>query len=267
MKTLKDYEYFSTDLGVLYHGKAEIILPLIKDKVDMVLTSPPYDDLRNYEGFDFNFEKTAKGLHNIICRGGTCVWIVGDATHDGSESGTSFYQAFYFKKTGFKLHDTMIWKKRKAPQDQKRYEPEFEYMFIFVNGILKTFNPITERRKSNDKRIFKGFHREKNNEIKYSNIKEKKDMVTIGNIWEINNRDRIDHPAFFPLKLAKNHIYTWSNKNDVVMDPFFGSGTSGLACEKLNRRWIGIEISEKYCEIAKKRIKAEADQFKMEFNQ
>ena len=81
--------------------------------IDLVITSPPYDDLRNYKGYSFDFESIAKELFRVVKEGGVVVWVVGDATVDGSETGTSFRQALFFKEVGFNLHDTMIYMKNK----------------------------------------------------------------------------------------------------------------------------------------------------------
>jgi len=158
----------------------------------------------------------------------------------------------------------MIWEKRCPPVNAKRYEPSFEYMFVFCKGSIKTFNALKEKRKYIDKRDNKYYQRNKTGEVnKKDYINKMFDDVVMTNVWKLDNRDVSEHPAIFPEKLAERHILSWSNPNDLVLDCFFGSGTTGLSCEKLNRKWIGIEISEKYCEIAKKRISEEANQIKL----
>ena len=271
MKSLADYEYYRTELGVLYCGDCLSILPLIPDNsVDLVLTSPPYDNLREYNDYSFDFNKIAPHIYYKIAKGGVLVWIVGDATVDGSETGTSFYQALCFKNLSLNLHDTMIFKKiNPIPLTHNRYEQHFEYMFVFSYGKPKTFNPILENcitsgsytHRRNTGRVKESATRNRDEETLTKETKYK------GNIWEYvigsAKGETGNHPAPFPELLAQDHIKTWSNINDLVLDPFFGSGTTGIACEKLNRRWIGIEISEKYCEIAKKRISVEANQLKL----
>lgn len=227
--------------------------------IDLVVTSPPYDNLRDYNGFTFDFESIAKELYRITKEGGVIVWVVGDATINGSETGTSFKQALYFKEVGFNLHDTMIWERRTTPQNNKRYEPGFEYMFVLSKNTLKTFNPILSKRLYNDKRKSKTFHRDADDEYSFNKVNfTQQDEVVISNVWQISNRgnDNLahNHPAIFPEKLVSDHIKSWSNEGDLVYDPFMGSGTTAKIAKLLNRNYIGSEISSEYCEIIKKRL-------------
>jgi len=259
--------YYETGLGRLYHGSCLDIMPEL-EQVDLTVTSPPYDNLRTYNGYDFNFEGIAKELYRITKDGGVVVWIVADATINGSETGTSFKQALYFKEIGFNLHDTMIYKRRAAPLTHKRYEQGFEYMFIFCKGNISTFNGIQTPRKWTDNRKIKHIRREKDGsaDLGYSGQSE---YVLRDNVWKIfaggGSSDKIasKHPAIFPEALAQDHILSWSNPNDIVLDPMVGSGTVAKMCERLNRRWLACETSEEYCKIAKQRIKQELSQKKL----
>jgi site-specific DNA-methyltransferase (adenine-specific) len=223
--------------------------------VDLTVTSPPYDGLRTYNGYSFPFEDIAKELFRVTKEGGVVVWVVGDAVVKGSESGTSFRQALYFKEIGFNLHDTMIYKKANAMPNanSKRYRQCFEYMFVFSKGEPKTFNPITVE----VKRFDIGKQRQKNGiiekyEKKYSENKERK----IDNIFEYGvGGINTGHPAIFPEQLANDHIISWSNENDLIYDPFMGSGTTAKMAILNNRKYIGSEISEEYCKIIETRIK------------
>ena len=256
-------------LNKVIQGDCLEIMKLMPDKcVDLVVTSPPYDNLRNYEGYSFDFESVVRDLFRIIKDGGVVVWVVGDATLDGSETGTSFKQALYFKEVGFNLHDTMIYYKEGMTLNHNRYEQEFEYMFVLSKDKPKTFNPIripckwfgkdsdrTGQKLGPHKEVMKKARSGKDR----TNIKEDKIR---GNIWKYNtgyghsSRDRIafEHPAIFPEKLASDHITSWSNEGDVVLDPMAGSGTTLKMAKKNNRNYIGIEISEEYCKIAEERI-------------
>lgn len=228
--------------------------------IDFVITSPPYDDIRNYNGFYFEFEKIAKELLRILKTGGIVIWVVADSTIDGSETGTSFKQALYFKEIGFKIHDTMIYyKNNPMPQTGNRYHQHFEYMFAFSKGSPKTFNPITEPTKYQGLANMK--NRGQNGSLDYEKVlrtKEKK----IGNVFfysvggGISTKDKIayNHPAIFPEKLVEDQIKTWTNENDLIYDPFMGSGTTAKVAFLLNRKWIGSEISNEYVEIANKRL-------------
>lgn len=230
--------------------------------IDLVVTSPPYDDLRNYQGYSFEFEKVAKELYRVIKPGGVVVWIINDSTVNGSETLTSFKQAIYFKAIGFNVHDTMIWEKHTTPQNNNRYESAFEYMFVFSKGKPKTFNPIKVKKIYKDNRKKKKYHRDKNG-IESSGSVPKIEYKIDYNIWKVNvqggvsTKDKIahKHPAIFPEELAKKHIYSWLNEGDIVYDCFLGSGTTAKAAILLKRNWIGSEISSEYCKIANKRLK------------
>jgi len=253
--------YYETKLGKLYHGDClEIMLEL--DPVDLVLTSPPYDNLRDYGGYKFNFKKTAKHIFNNIKQGGIVIWVVGDATINGNETGTSFKHALYFKEIGFYLHDTMIWNKPFiVPKPSNRYECSFEYMFVFSKGKPGTVNLIKDKVNKGSGRKISGHKRGVNGTpVKLHGAKIGKivsDFGTRHNVWDVDAARGMkghNHPAPFPEALARDHIISWSNENDVVLDPMCGSGTTLKQCERLKRKWIGIEISEEYCEIAAKRI-------------
>lgn len=234
--------------------------------IDFIITSPPYDKLRMYHGYSFEFEKIAKELYRVLKEGGVLVWIVGDQTIDGSESGTSFKQALYFKDViGFKLHDTMIYEKISyVPLTHNRYEQCFEYMFVFVKGKLKVFNPIMIKCKEAGKVKSSSTYIKTYNQDVYtkkilnSHINDKKIK---NNIWQyligntsIEGRLSKGHPAPFPKSLVRDHMLSWTNEGALVYDPLLGSGTTGVIAKALNRHFIGSEISSKYCEIAKKRI-------------
>ena len=230
--------------------------------IDLTVTSPPYDGLRTYNGYSFPFEDIAKELYRVTKQGGVVVWIVGDATVKGSETGTSFKQALYFKEVvGFRLHDTMIYyKNNPMPQTGKRYHQHFEYMFAFSKGSPKTFNPITEPTKYQGLANMK--NRGKNGSLDYEKVERTKEKK-VGNIFSysvgggISTKDKIayKHPAIFPEQLVDDQIYTWTNENDLVYDPFMGSGTTAKMSIVNNRNWIASEISSDYCEIIKDRIK------------
>ena len=248
--------YYETKLGKLYHGDCLEIMPEL-DPVDLVLTSPPYDDLREYGGYKFDFKKTAKYIFNNIKQGGIVVWVVGDEIINESETGTSFKQALYFKEIGFNLHDTMIYLKAGFNNpSNNRYHQIFEYMFIFSKGKPVVFNAIKDRENKYKKRGGTSVRQKDGTIVKGFGGQFLEQFGQRFNVWLFSHHDKSGepHPATFPKKLANDHIISWSNKNDTVLDPFIGSGTTAIACERLNRKWIGIEIEEKYCEIAAKRI-------------
>ena len=238
------------------------------NSVDLTVTSPPYDNLRKYNGFSWDFEAVAKELYRVTKPGGVVVWVVGDATVKGSETGTSFRQALYFMKCGFNLHDTMIYQKNSLPMNHNRYEQDFEYMFIFSKGRPKTFNPIRVPCKypeGESARKNSYFSETAETNRRARSLKQRKpvgkDKIK-GNIWQYavgknhSTKDEIAfiHPAIFPEQLANDHIISWSNAGDVVLDPFMGSGTTVKMAMLNNRNYIGFEISKEYCEIAEKRL-------------
>ena len=222
--------------------------------VDLTVTSPPYDNLRSYNGYSYDFEAVAKELYRVTKQGGVVVWVVGDATIKGSETGTSFRQALYFKECGFNLHDTMIFKKHGMPTDPRlRYYQRFEYMFIFSKKRPSSYNPIADICSSNRKQS-NGVDRRGDKLVITNKQYITKLHVIRGNIWEYNVRNiGAKHPAAFPEQLANDHIITWSNEGDLVYDPFLGSGTTAKMAILNNRKYIGSEISEEYCKIAEER--------------
>lgn len=232
--------------------------------VDLTVTSPPYDDLRTYNGYSFDFESIAKELYRVTKEGGVIVWVVGDATIKGSETGTSFRQALYFKEVGFDLFDTMIYAKppRGAVGNNKTYWQTFEYMFILSKGKPKTINLITDRKNKESRDGDNGTKRLENGDLLKVKRGGYSEYGRRTNIWEYGNgkgqstKDNIafEHPAIFPEQLANDHIISWSNEGDLIYDPFMGSGTTAKSAIELNRNFIGSEISQQYTDIANKRI-------------
>ena len=229
--------------------------------VDLTVTSPPYDNLRTYNGTlewgEHVWKPVLEHLFRVTKSGGVVVWIVNDATIKGSETGTSFRQALYAKEVGFNLHDTMIWEKTGAGAVGSNlcYWQNFEFMFVFTKDKIKTFNPIQDR-----PNVVTGNRTAPAARTKEGTVTtEQRDIVSpeFGrrfNTWKIVPQTQKGHPAPFALNLAQDHILSWSNENDVVLDPFLGSGTTGVACMNLNRRFIGIEKDATYYELAKNRI-------------
>lgn len=232
------------------------------DGIDLTVTSPPYDNLRNYNGYSFDFESVASELYRITKPGGVIVWIVADATVKGSETGTSFKQALKFIEEGFNLHDTMIWNKQKGSSvgSLNRYDSTFEYMFVFSKGKPRVSNIIKDKRNKRFGEIQTGSIRQSDGTTRKTTNYGKKEIAEFGrrhNVWEIypamSKKERL-HPAPFPERLAQDHILSWSNPGDIVFDPFVGSGTTPKMAMLNNRNYIGAEISEEYVEIARKRI-------------
>jgi len=231
--------------------------------VDLTVTSPPYDGLRTYNGYSFPFEEIAQELYRVTKQGGVLVWVVSDATTNGTESGTSFRQALFFKECGFNLHDTMIYKVAGtgAKGSNLAYWQSFEYMFVLSKGKPKTVNRLKDKKNvkagtigTTNKQARDGvktrLHPDGGTVVAEFGIRE--------NVWEYaagnGHGDYTGHPAPFPEKLAADHIYSWSNENDIVYDCFGGSGTTAKMAHKLKRNWILSEISKEYVQLAEKRI-------------
>ncbi len=260
----------STDLlggfrdAIVCGDNCEVMRKMPTASIDLVLTSPPYDGLREYGGHEWDFDGVAMEIVRLLKPGGVCVWVVGDATVDGSETGTSFEQALGFKRKGLRLHDTMIYQKNSPPLTHNRYEQHFEYMFVLAKGSPATFNPIRERKLWKDNRTVKAIRREKDgtSDMGYAGKSEYK---IIGNVWKYNiggghvSEDKIahEHPAVMPEKLASDHIQTWTNAGDTVLDCFSGSGTTCKMAKELERHYIGIDVNPEYCKIAERRLAQE----------
>ncbi len=238
--------------------------------IDLTVTSPPYDNLRNYNGYSFDFENIAKELYRVTKNGGVIVWIVNDSTINGSETGTSFRQALYFIECGFNLHDTMIYEKNgMAFPEVNRYYPSFEFMFVLSKGKPKTTNLIADKKNAQfGNKVISGTDRQTDGTTKKRSAdrlgleKQVKQYGIRNNIWRYNtgygkstiNKESYQHPAIFPEKLVEDHIISWSNKGDIVLDIFMGSGTTAKMAIVNDRKFIGFEISKEYCEIANRRI-------------
>lgn len=246
----------------IYHGDCIELMKCMSDSyIDLTVTSPPYDNLRNYKGYNFDFENIAKGLFRVTKKGGVVVWVVGDRINGGDRSLTSFRQAIFFQECGFNVHDVMIYKKRNTPfMRSNAYTNCFEFMFVFSKGKPNTFNPILEKTARHGFEMLP--HNKGADGINKKILKELKTEKTKTNIWEYavglngstKDKESFKHPAIFPEKLAEDHILSWSNEGDLIFDPMCGSGTTLKMAKKNHRSYIGCDVSEEYVEIAKRRV-------------
>lgn len=251
----------------LIHGEClEEMAKFPNGCVDLTVTSPPYDNLRTYAGTlewgEHVWRPVFQELFRVTKQGGVVVWVVGDATIKGSETGVSFKQALHAKGCGFNLHDTMIYKKTGggARGSNLCYWQNFEYMFVFSKGRPTNVNLIHDKVNVTKGKRNSGVNgRGRNGEKRFKKITVTQPIGRRENVWTIpagNNTtdDKTDHPAVFPESLANDHIISWSNEGDTVFDPFMGSGTTGKMALLNGRDFIGIEKVDKYFEIAKNRI-------------
>ncbi|MEC7159115.1 MAG: site-specific DNA-methyltransferase, partial [Bacteroidota bacterium] len=239
------------------------------ESVDAFITSPPYDNLRDYNGYSFPFEDIARVMYQKLAKGGVIVWVVGDAVLKGSETGSSFRQAIFFQELGLNIHDTMIYEKNgssfPARRSGNRYSQVFEYMFVFSKGKPKTANLICDKKNkwSGWTTFGKGTNRDKDGRlVEGKGRKPTPNFSPRHNVWKYNTgksyttKDAFafKHPAMFPESLAEDHIMTWTSPGDLVVDPFVGAGTTTKMAAINGRNWIGIDISEEYVGIARQRM-------------
>jgi len=247
---------------IIYGDAIEIMKSFPESSIDLTVTSPPYDELRNYNGYIFDFENIAKGLFRVTKKGGVVIWVVSDKIKKGNRTLTSFRHALFFQKVGFNVHDVMIYRKKNTPfMRSNAYTNCYEFMFVFTKGTPKTFNPLQVKtvRQGQEMMPFGKGPDAENKKI----LKELKPKKTMTNIWAYavglhgSTSDRIafKHPAVFPEKLAEDHVLSWTNKKDVVFDPMCGSGTTCKMAALNGRHYIGCDISKEYAELTKKRLK------------
>lgn len=231
--------------------------------IDLTVTSPPYDQLRKYNGYTFDFPAIARELYRVTKPGGVVVWIVADATVKGSETGSSFRQALGFMEIGFSLHDTMIWYKQSIASigGANRYENVFEYMFVLSRGKPKATNIIRDKENRWAGVMQHGSIRQIDGTVRRTTGYGVRQISKYGrrhNVWSIppvKSKKKVGlHPAPFPERLAADHILTWSNPGDLVYDPMIGSGTTAAAALAHGRQYLGSEISAEYCAIAAQRL-------------
>lgn len=251
----------------------EELRTIAEGSIDLTVTSPPYDNLRTYNGNNALWgepvwKSVIEELYTVTKPGGVVVWVVGDATIKGSETGTSFKQALWAMECGFNLHDTMIYAKNNyIPLTHNRYEQQFEYMFVWSKGKPRAFTPLKKPNKQAG--LIKGgtfnqdgthrLPRHKDNGVAAESTRPNIWFYNVGMMNSTKDREAFKHPALYPEQLAHDHILSWSNEGDTVLDPFMGSGTTGKMAKQLGRNFIGIELDPTYYEIAKRRIESIQD--------
>lgn len=247
---------------VICGDAVNIMQGMPENSVDLTVTSPPYDELRNYNGYMFDFEGMAKGLWRVTKKGGVVVWVVGDKIKNGNRTLTSFKQALFFQSIGFNVHDVMIYRKRNTPfMRTNAYTNCFEFMFVFGKDKPKTFSPLKVKTARQGQEMLT--HNKGPDGVNKKILGELKPEKTMTNIWEFavglhgTTSDKIafEHTAVFPEKLAENHILSWTKAGDIVFDPMCGSGTTCKMAALNKRQYVGCDISKEYVELTKKRLK------------
>ena len=244
------------------------------DCVDLIVTSPPYDDLRCYGGYDFDCDAIGRQMLRVLRPGGVAVWIVGERVKDG-RTCSSFEQGLAFRDMGFRMHDLMVYQKLNTPFMRKNaYTQAHELMFVLSKGAPTTFNPLTCPTKQTGVRMTvygRGADGDnsKRRPVKYAARKTRTNVWAYATGLSNTTRDKFcfgpdGHPAMFPEALARDHILSWSNPGDLVLDPMCGAGTTLKMASLHDRRWVGIEISHDYAGLAERRVKGAAAQSRMD---
>lgn len=253
---------------IILGDNCEVMRTLPSESIDLVVTSPPYDDLRTYGGHSWDFETLSSELWRTAKVGGVVVWVVADQTIDGSETGTSFRQALRFMEVGFKLNDTMIYHKKGNAfprHGHRKYPGAWEYCFVLTKGKPKTWNPLKDVPNTYaGSLISSATVRNEDGTTKPAlcNGNKVAEFRCRDNVWMYDTgymKGQADavaykHPATFPEALARDHILSWSDEGDIVLDPFSGSGTTAKMAKHNGRRYIGIEVNPEYVEISKERL-------------
>ena len=251
----------AVERNVFHIGDAVKVLRSFNEGViDLTVTSPPYEDLRDYKGYQFDALKMLSAIHRVTKPGGVCVWVVGEKIN-GSRSLSSFNHAFIGKEAGFDVHDVMIYQKKNTPfMRSNAYTNCYELMIIFSKGKPKTFNPLmtpTVRNGWETAVHNKGpdaINRKRPVELKKEKVKTNIWQYAVGMGGTTTDKVAFQHPAVFPESLARDHILSWSLPGDLVLDPMCGSGTTCKMARIHGRAWVGIDTSKEYIDISKERV-------------
>lgn len=243
---------------------------LPKNSIDVVITSPPYDNVRDYNGFSYNLHETGKEIFRIMKDGGIIAMVIQDQTKDFGKSLTSFRTIVdWVDNLGFKLFETVIYRKYGAEGAwwNKRFRVDHEYIPIFLKGKRPQYfnKELLKIPSKHGGKTMTGGETRLTNSIRIATR-----PITInpmkcrGTIWEYmtagdGTRLKHQHPATFPDKLPIDFINCFCPSNGIILDPFIGSGTTALAAIKLNKNFIGFDTSKDYCKLARKRIREESD--------
>jgi site-specific DNA-methyltransferase (adenine-specific) len=263
---------------IILGNSVEVLKTFEDNTFDLTVTSPPYDNLRTYngkikdevtfeDGYSFPFVEIAKELYRVTKNGGIVIWVVNDQVKNGGETGSSFRQALKFQDIGFTIYDTMIYHKNGAPfPETGRYSQVFEYMFVFSKGKPTTVNLLKDKpnRWAGHSNFGEPSKREKDGNLKKTEKFVVAEFGTRYNVWYINNgkgystKDNFayEHPAMFPESLAEDHILSWSNEGDLVLDPMCGAGTTLKMAKLNNRNYVGIDINEEYVTLSERRVES-----------
>lgn len=243
------------------------------NSIDLVVTSPPYDEIRDYKGFKLDLHNVGIEISRILKDGGICVMVIQDQTKDGRKSGTSFRTIVdWDTNTDLDIWECCIYQRRATPGAwwSKRFRVDHEYIPIFIKGKRpQYFNKehMKEPTKPEYGLIKKGLgNRNTDGTTIYDTSKvyelpKEKDQGTVIH-YKNSSREtpksseigkiKLLHPATFPDKLASDFIQCFTTEGMIILDPFMGSGTVARMSKELNRNYIGFELSDEYIKIAEK---------------
>ena len=262
-------------MNKLYCGNnIDVLKTIPDDSINMVLTSPPYDSIRTFKGFPVidRAYRIALGheLMRIAKEGSVFLLNVQDQTTNRKKSGTSFRWAIeMMDECGWNLFETCIYARQGSPGGwwNKRFRVDHEYLMLFFKGKEPSYFNKTHMKvptKNAGKLITVGGNRKSDGSIRA--IKKSfmcKETQCPGTILKYKKSSRegnnlkITHPGTFPDKLASDFIRCFTQENEVVLDPFLGSGTTCVVAKQLGRKYIGIDCCQEYIDLAQKRIDIE----------
>jgi site-specific DNA-methyltransferase (adenine-specific) len=261
---------------VIQGDAAEVLQALPDSSIQCGVTSCPYDNARTYEqeNLSWDFKKIAKELYRVLCPGGVLCWNVNDMMVDTpngrSESLSHAKQSIYFvEECRFNLDDTMIYEKSNFSHPENgRYHQAFEYIQIYIKGKKRTFNPIKDKKNVTAGCVGNLGINTFTEKDGSKSVRTKKVTAEYGmrlNVWKGNTRGqedmciKLDHPAMMPKWLARDLILSWSNPGDIIIDPFAGSGTTGIMAEATGRNSILIEINPHYIPMIERQLRPALD--------
>ncbi|MCQ2348080.1 MAG: site-specific DNA-methyltransferase [Paludibacteraceae bacterium] len=257
-------------LNKIICGDSGEILPTFpENSVDLVVTSPPYDDLRTYNGFQVDLHAIGKELYRVLKPGGVVVMVIQDSTKNFAKSLTSFKTIVdWCDNIGFKLFETCIYHKygTEGAWWKNRFRVDHEYMPIFFKGDrLQYFDkePLKIPSKHGGKVMTGSGNRHTDGTTSERVTRPINLMKCRGTVWDYlmagdKNPLKRKHPAVFPDKIPYDCIRCFCPEDGIVLDPFVGSGTTAVIAKKLGRKYIGIDISQEYCNLSNERIRKEA---------
>ncbi|MBR1921447.1 MAG: site-specific DNA-methyltransferase [Kiritimatiellae bacterium] len=243
------------------------------NSIDMVVTSPPYDSIRDYKGFSADLSKIGRETFRVLKEGGIAVVVIQDQTKNYGKTLTSFRLAIdWCDNAGFKLFECLIYKKLGAEGAwwNKRFRVDHEYMMVFLKGDRPAYfnkDPLKIPSKHGGKVMTGGGTRLTSGIRIATRAIHINPMKCRGTVWAYEtagdgSRLKHQHPATYPDRLPYDFIQCFCPEKGIVLDPFMGSGTTALAAKSLKRFYVGIDISQEYVDLAERRVVEDFEAYK-----